>query len=444
MSEKRWTEMSAEEKLAFRVGRWRDPGVQFASSEAEAEYKARVDRVTTAAQLGQPDRVPVRLAVGFWPAKAAGMTSYEAMNDPQRASVAWREFNLKFQPDVMVDPLNSTVPGAMFEALDYRLYSWPGHGVAENAGYQYNEKEWMLAEEYEHLIADPTDYLLRTYLPRTVGAFEGFSGLSPFFDYVELPFVGSQVAGWGGEAMASGLRRLADAADARAAWAKVMMPAMDEIKGLGFPAYVGCASKAPFDILGDTLRGTKGVVVDMFRCPDKVLAACERLTKIAIDWPVRRGRAPGSPFCFMPLHKGSDGFMSDEQFRTFYWPSLRQTLLGLIDQGIIPFLFAEGRYNSRLEVIMDLPKGKTVWMFDQTDMERAKATIGQVACIQGNMPISLIHMGTTEEIAHRTRHLIDVAGKGGGFILDLGAIADGGKDENLEMMVRVAREYGVY
>ena len=36
---------------------------------------------------------------------------------------------------------------------------------------------------------------------------------------------------------------------------------------------------------------------------------------------------------------------------------------------------------------MDLPKGKTIWLFDQTDMARAKETIGQVACIQGNVPL---------------------------------------------------------
>ena len=75
----------------------------------------------------------------------------------------------------------------MFAALDYKLYSWPGHGVSETASYQYNEKEWMVPEDYDALISDPTDYLLRTYLPRTVGAFAGFGGLSSFWDYIELP-----------------------------------------------------------------------------------------------------------------------------------------------------------------------------------------------------------------------------------------------------------------
>jgi hypothetical protein len=444
MAEKTWTDMTSDERLAWRIDRWRNPDIQFASPQAEADYKARVDRVLAAIELRKPDRVPVRLNTGFWPAKSGGLTPHEAMSDAKRAARAWKDFNLKFQPDVSVDPLHNTVPGSMFEALDYKLYSWPGHGVPKEASYQYVEKEWMLPEEYDHLISDPTDYMLRTYLPRTVGAFAGFANLSSLFDFIELPFVFGQVGGWGTDEMAAGLKRLAKAADVLSDWTKVVFPSMGEVMALGFPPYAGSATKAPFDILGDTLRGTKGVLVDMFRHPEKVLTACERLVQIAVDWPLRRPGAPASPVCFIPLHKGADGFMSDEQFRTFYWPTLRRLLLGLVDQGLIPFLFAEGRYNNRFEAIVDLPKGKTIWQFDQSDMARAKATIGKVACIQGNMSLSLLHVGTAEAVAQRTRELIDIAGKGGGFILDIGAVADEGKDENLEVMVRTAKEYGVY
>ena len=401
-------------------------------------------RLLAAINLEKPDRVPIRLNTGFWPAKSAGMTPYEAMSQPARAAQAWKDFNLKFQPDTSVDPVHNTVPASMFANLDYKLYAWPGHGVPEEASYQYNEKEWMLPEEYDHLISDPGDYMLRTYLPRTVGAFTGFGQLSSLLDYIELPFVSGNVGAWGTEEMAAGLERLAAAARDLKTWGDTVFPVMGEVAGLGFPGYACCGTKAPFDILGDTLRGTKGVIMDMFRCPDKVLAACDRLVQVAVDWPLKRPGTLPTPLVFIPLHKGADGFMSDEQFRTFYWPTLRKLLLGLIDEGMVPFLFAEGRYNTRLEAIMDLPKGATIWLFDQSDMARAKETIGTVACIQGNMPLSLLHAGTPEQVAEHTRKLIDIAGPGGGFVLDIGAVADEGKDENLEVMVKTAKEYGVY
>ena len=184
--------------------------------------------------------------------------------------------------------------------------------------------------------------------------------------------------------------------------------------------------------------------MDLFRCPDKVLAACERLVPVAINWALKRPGTLSTPVIFMPLHKGADGFMSDEQFNTFYWPSLKAVILGLIEEGCIPFLFAEGRYNTRLETIMDLPKGKTVWLFDQTDMTRAKQTIGKVACIQGNVPMTLMYAGTPEETAEYCRNLIDTAGEGGGFILDTGAVSDAGSEANLRAIIETAKQYGRY
>ena len=439
-----WAEMTADERRAVRIDAWRNPPVAFATPQAEADYKARVDRLVAALNMQVPDRVPVNISSGFWFAARAGLTPYEAMSDPARAARAWTDFNLEFQPDRMSDLLAYSTPGSVFESLDYRLYSWPGHGIPRESGYQYNEQEWMLPEDYDALISDPTDFFLRTLLPRTVGAFAGFAGLSSVVDFIELPFVSGHVGGWGSAEMLAGLERLTSAARQVKEWADVVFPAVDRLKSLGFPSYRARSTLAPFDLLGDTLRGTKGVILDMFRRPEKVLAACERLVPVAIDMVRTRPGPPATPVVFVPLHKGADGFMSDEQFRTFYWPTLRKVILGLIDDGRIPLLFAEGRYNSRLEIITDLPKGKTVWLFDQTDMARAKETIGKVACLEGNVPLSLLHAGSAQEVTDYVRRLIHVAGNGGGFILNMGASGDSGRDDNLRAMVKAAKEYGVY
>ncbi|MBN1321744.1 MAG: uroporphyrinogen decarboxylase [Thermoleophilia bacterium] len=444
VAEKAWEELTADERRAWRIERWRNPGLDFAGPEAADAYRARVDRLLAALNLEVPDRVPFNLNAGIWPAVWAGINMYDVMRDPPRAAAAWRDFNLEFQPDSLVSPLFTTVPASILEHVDYKLYSWPGHGVPADANFQYNEKEWMLPEEYDHLISDPTDYMLRVYLPRAAGAFAGFAQLSSLFDFVELPFVSGHVGAWGSPEMAAGLEGLAAASRAVGVWGRTMFALLNELRCAGQPSYVGGGTKAPFDILGDTLRGTRGVIIDMYRRPEKVVAACERLVPIAIDWVLKAARPPGTPLIFMPLHKGADGFMSKEQFDTFYWPTLKAVVLGLIEQGFIPYLFAEGRYGSRLEAIMDLPRARTVWLFDQTDMRLAKQTIGQVACIQGNVPLSTIYAGTEQETVEYTRALIDSAGEGGGFILDVGAIADGGREENLRAMIGTVKRYGVY
>lgn len=136
--------------------------------------------------------------------------------------------------------------------------------------------------------------------------------------------------------------------------------------------------------------------------------------------------------------------MSQKQFEKFYWPSLKKVINALIHEGIIVSLFAEGSYNTRLESINEFPKGTVQWIFDQTDMARAKKVLGSKCCIQGNVPSSLMITGTPREVKEHSRRLIETCGKGGGYILCSGAGATEAKLENLKAMVEAAKEYGVY
>jgi len=48
------------------------------------------------------------------------------------------------------------------------------------------------------------------------------------------------------------------------------------------------------------------------------------------------------------------------------------------------------------------------------------------------------------EVKEYCRKLIEVAGKGGGFILTAGAFIDEGKPDNIRAVMEAAKEYGVY
>ena len=146
----------------------------------------------------------------------------------------------------------------------------------------------------------------------------------------------------------------------------------------------------------------------------------------------------------MPLHKGADGFMSDEHFRTFYWPSLKAVALGLVEEGCIPFLFCEGGYDTRLEYLAELPPGTCFCVFDRTDMRRAKELLGGKVCIGGNVPASLILTGTADDVRAYCKDLIDTVGPGGGYVMAFGTAMDEGKPETVHAMVDFTKEYGVY
>lgn len=418
--------------------------LQFQSPEAEKKYRESVLRFKTAIEMEKlPDRVPVTIFPSMFPWKYAGMTVQEAMYDYEKCAAAFKKFILDFDPDVQWGAY-APGPGKFYEIMDYKLYSWPGHGVAPDCCYQCNEGEYMKPEEYDALIEDPTGYFIHVYLPRVFGSLNGFQMLPFFPGILEMYAVALNFIPFGLPPVQATFQALFEAGAEALKWVSVIGAVDVELATMGYPTLLGGFTKAPFDVLGDTLRGTKGIMLDLYRRPEKVLKAMEALTPLMIKMGINSAQATGNPLIFIPLHKGADGFLSDEQFKKFYWPTLKEVILGLIEGGCVPFPAAEGGYSSRLEVVKDLPRGKTVWMIDLTDMADAKRTLGQNACLMGNVPSSLLNLGTPEEVRAYVKRLIEVAGKDGGLIISNGAFFDEAKPENVKAMVEAAKEYGVY
>ena len=443
---KRWTEVEADvsDRQEKQFAAWLSGlGISFENSKAENAYKERIGLLKDAIQLIKPPRrVPVCPSPGFFPIQYAGSTVHEAMYDYEALAQIWTKYCNEFAPDAYNAP-TTIVPGTVIDLLDLTLYKWPGHGVSKELPYQFVEGEYMKAEEYQDLIDDPSGYFLRVYFPRIFNSLKPFERM-PLFPLIhEMIFVPSGLAPFGIPEVQKALNNIMEAASEATRWAMRMRALNSSIMGKGYPSFSGGASKAPFDVVGDSLRGTAGVMMDMYRHPDELQEACERLTPFMVRAGVSSGKANNHSLIFIPLHKGADGFMSDKQFQTFYWPTLKKVIIGLVNAGLVPLLFAEGGYNSRLEVISDLPKGMTVWWFDSTDMVRAKKTVGRVACIAGNVPLPLLCTGTEDETKKYCKRLIDSVGRDGGFILSTGAGMEGAKPENVKAMIDFSKEYGV-
>jgi hypothetical protein len=448
--EKQWGQFTSDERLEARfqkVLRPKDPAgndVAFQSPEAGTGYTANILRIKDAIQMKKkPDRVPVAVLPNMFPFIHAGMTIREAMNDYDRCIAAFKAFILEFQPDMHIGAAGPG-PGKFFEILDYKLYSWPGHGVADEHCYQCNEGEYMKAEEYDLLIGDPSYYFRNFYLPRIFGALGGFAMLPPLTGILEMYGLAFNFVPYGLPPVQSACKALLEAGTEALKWAMAIGASNAELTTLGFPNILGGYTKAPFDMLGDTMRGTKGILLDLYRRPDKLEKALEAMTPLMTAMGIGSAQQTGNPMIFIPLHKGADGFLGDTHFRRFYWPYLKQVLMGLIEQGCIPFVALEGSWGSRLEIVRDIPQGKTLWMVDQTDMVKARETLGKNACLMGNVSSSLLQLGKPYEVKAYAKKLIDTAGRDGGFILGNGAFFDEASPANVKTLVDFTKEYGVY
>lgn len=405
-------------------------------------YDEREKRVRDAIQLKEPDRIPALPRMTYFPAHYTGILRSTAYYDALAWKMAVVKTMVDFEPDLFSLSSGSN-SGLVLETLDPKHSKWPGGTLPPEVAHQAIEREYMKEDEYDLFLSDPTDFTLRYLLPRAFGA------LAPL---AELPCLTDRFTGFPAMTtvftrhdMQQTARALLKAGQEQGKWLHTMSTLPDEMAALGFPphSHGGGAGGAPFDAISDYYRGMRGAMIDMFKQPEKLLAACDKI----LEWRIKRA-VPADPHqrgnpkrIFIPLHRGADGFMSKKQFEIFYWPGLKKALLTSIDLGFVPMPFIEGGFNNRLEYLLELPKGKVVAHFDQTDIFRAKEILGGHICIMGNVPSALLQVGSPQETEEYCKKLIKVCGKGGGFILTNGCEIDEAKPANVRAMVESCKKY---
>jgi hypothetical protein len=402
-------------------------------------YKERERRVQDALMLRKPDGVPVILVFGSFASMYAGISRKDELYDLEKSYEANFRATLDFAPEMASAPLTF---GSVLEALDYKQLKWSGYGLPDDYGYQYVEGEYMQADEYDAFLYDPSDYVMRRHWPRTLGKLAAFSRLPPirslisyFFGLTSgfIPFSTPQ----GFEA----LEALKRASEESVRSLSALQSFVVRLAESGFPMFFASGTQAPYDALGDYFRGTKGIFLDMYRRPAKLVAACEKLLPIMLETAVPAAKMSGNPRVLIPLHKGSDNFMSIEQFRRFYWPTLRELLVTLVNEGLTPVVLVEGPYTSRIETIRDVPEGKIIYWFENVDMAHAKKLLGGKTCIMGNVPMSLLATGTADQVREYCKKLLDLMGRDGGYIMSSAAVLDNAMTENVRALVDFTRQW---
>ncbi|MFC2010375.1 uroporphyrinogen decarboxylase family protein [Chloroflexota bacterium] len=406
----------------------------------EQLFEERDKRVRDTIALNEPDRVPTMLSTGVFACKYAGLPVSSMYYDHIAHREACRRVVLDFEPD-LVQSNPGTTSGEMLEVLDSKHQRWPGGNLPEDIPYQFVEGEYMKAEEYGLFMMDPSDFYLRFHLPRL------YAALAPLSKLPSLRNSGGGLAGIVALFATPEFRKLGEtlaaAGTEQGKTREITLGIEDELNRLGFPTrgLGGGVGGSAFDYISDNLRGMRGAMLDMYRCPDKLLAACEKV----LEWRIAAATPPKgrANIVSRPLHRGAEGFMSIKQFEKFYWPTLKKAVIRDVELGYIPWLVWQGKVDSRLEYFLELPKGKVVCWFSDTDMVRAKAILGNHICISGNVPVSMLACGTPEDIDDYCEKLINICGKGGGFILTTGGQPDDSKPENIKAMMDSVKKHNV-
>jgi hypothetical protein len=414
---------------------------------SKALYEERLQRVNDAMALKEPDRVPISPIFMAFPFLNAGYTMAEVNYDVSKAKDAIRKYLNQFQPDLAFSFTNAFA--GQFPIIDKvgsRLMTGAGQKgtiVKDRDNFQFVEEEYMKEDEYPEFLNDKTGWLLRKYLPRTYEIFKPFENLNL------TPMIGHGGLGAGSlqfmnPELAKALTIMGEVGRDYLAYYGEVAAFDKEIEEMGFPIQIAAITLAAFDQLSDYLRGTIGTSYDIIEQPDNVLRAVEDFFPGSLYGALAQAKNSTGRFVFIPLHKGMDNFLSDAQYRKFYWDTLLRLVNGLIDFGLTPWIFTEGLYDSRVECLMDVPKGKTWIHFETADMKRVKRLLGDVACLSGGISAKMLMFGDKEEVIRKTKENIDILAPGGGYIFDVSEPMEDCKPELVEAMFDTVKTYGKY
>ena len=408
----------------------------------ENTYEKRIARMEAALALKEGDRVPIAPKVGIPYAQAAGITPYEALIDFRNMKEGVENFLSRYETDLYWAP--AAYPINVMEVLGTTAVRWPGAtwGIDRHKSFQVCDAAYMEDDEYDEFIRNPGHFCMTKVWPRKHKKLKGLSKVS-FNNVVEFGHFASMAA-FADPEVREALQTLMAAGDQAVQWNQAQ--ALLNETALAMQTPLGCiiGQNAPYDMLADNVRGYLNVPMDILEIPEKVKAAVEVMADMAVQ-NVEQIAAMGLKYCFMPLHGGTDDFMSDETYREFYLPTLRRVIDREIELGLTPYIFFEGKYQNRLELLRDeLPKGKILGMFEQVNIADAKRILGDHMCICGNLPGALLAYGKPEEIVDETKKMLDICAPGGGFVMDCSIVIDHYKEENMDAWFQTTMEYGKY
>jgi uroporphyrinogen-III decarboxylase len=413
----------------------------------EELYQEREKRIFDAIQMKVPDRVPVIFFdVPLLACRYAGLPFSTAYYDAPAWKAAFKKMFAELEPDGW--SVAGRESGVALEATGTNYTLWPGGNLPPDVGNQVIEQEFMKADEYDLFLADPSDFIVRVWLPRVYNSLKPLAKLPPLMN------LGTNIASistlFSSEEFLKSAIAMKRAGEAAEKWNREMGQVDKEMASLGFPdtqMIPRGGVQPPFSHFSNNFRTYKGVVMDMFRQPDKLKAALNKFVEYRIATAAPAVKKKGKPAIGSSgePHRVSDEFMSRKQFEEFVWPYWKRSIEATLNLGYNTVsMFFEGQRDRQLEYFTDFPKGSLMILFEKTDIFRAKEILGDRVCLMGNVPLSLLQVGSPQDVEEYCKKLIKVCGKGGGFIMANGGGIYDAKPENMKAMVDSVKKYGWY
>lgn len=392
-------------------------------------YEMRKKRFDDAVALKEPDRVPFIPITTNFLALHFGITIQQAMTDARSIIEPARKYCEAYDPDAVWQP--GSFPIKAMELIGDKQARWPGdyYNLPENTPFQYVDHSYISEDDWEEYLRDPSYYILRKVIPER---YEGLKGLGMINPYAMTGHVVLSYMQFANPLVQEALQTLIQIANTTAEYTKGMGELFQSIIENGYPVLGGATASCPFDDFADHMRGLMELCADLVTIPEIVDEALDKWAEITIPAAVAQAKRSADKETMIFLHCGMDNFMSLKNYEKHYWPQLKKLITALIDIGKNPIVFCEGKYNTRLDCITDVPKGKVLYAFEDVDWAEVKRVVGPYAAICGGMSTQLLMNGTPEKVVDETKRILDTLAPGGGFVMSNTIALDIAPPKNME------------
>lgn len=368
-----------------------------------------------------PKRMPVAFGIhAFIAAELKGIDLKELQFNYSLLSEVSDEISQMFYSDTCPFKsigMNSRIPGC-YQAIDSQTFKMGNNGFM-----QHPEVEGMKIEEYDELIEDPYKCILEKILPRQHKALSAKNGIR--------------------RTLAIDMMRSEDAR--QRSLSAPYSAALTEKYGYysGAPRGSGGFTAAPYDFLGDQLRGFSNISTDIRRSRKKVAEACEALLPLMFRLGI-----PATPHAEgsvgMPLHMPP--YMREKDFAEVWLPTFLKLVRQFSAKGARISAFCEQDWMRYMDYLQEFPAG-SILKFEYGDPKRIKEKLGNKILISGLFPVLLMRTGTTEQVTDKAKELLDVLLPGCGYIMEFDKnplTLNDLKMDNFRALTEFLHEYAVY
>lgn len=380
------------------------------------ETMTKEQRIDTAIACGLPDRVPVVPLIYQFASRHKGVKPIRSVSGGKLME-NWREileaFHSTFNELGGYDGLDQVGIGPSASNSTWRssiglpsVVSPGTNGIPEDFSMQYREKETLTTDDYDTIIARGWNGFCEEYFPRETG----------------LSLNQIEAANTTGE--------------------NVLLEETRRWKEESVPVLIGGSCFSP-EMIVSLARTLPKFAFDVHKNPEKVKDVLEAMVPDIIQNVIADAKATGIPRAMLVSERASGAYWSLDKFERIFFPPIKKIVEALVEAGLTCQLHLDTNYTLNLPYLKELPKGRCICELDSTtDIFKAKEVLKGHMCIMGDVPASILSLGTIDDVIAYCTKLIDIVGKDGGFILSTGCECPvDAKFENVKAMIDTAKTY---